>query len=597
MADQNQTKEGASQSKFESLLTRVRNLAVNTGILVAAGLILYAIFIEADDGSYVIQQISVPENFEKWVQGKDGVAAELRDTIGKLVRRARTDVAIKPVVQDSQQATEPEISVAGATFSAGYFVNALRAMLRKHYEVITGELSIVEPTSTRPIPPLLCQGLHKKEGEVKLILRLANEASGPIFEGEGPYQDVLMCGALTALRYIDPYSAAINLVQNDNTSEAGLDLVISALADARKRETAIWLQRLLGAFESDIPRGELARANILLAMGPKHYVEAKAAFSAANAEYAERHFGKPEWYAAHDGLATVLLLEKNYQEALAELQESLKWRSDYDSALYHVAEVYDSRSRDTLSHFDAKDTCQSLRDLDIARKKYRGLLVDNPGFAVAYIQDGIMLFQKVAFWKRNRALRCAEDDRKHETPGARDFGNARAELGRLEDETQSAFARGLTYDPTNPDAWFQWGGLLFQMQDPSLMQSRSVDNAERQSLLDAAISKYDRALELKNGDSYIWILRGEALATRAAITPRPSTIDYLRRAADSFCNSLERNTSDETLRNDARAQMEKASSSLEGWSCDLSNAPLAAKDSEATLQFAPALFGAAAGDP
>ncbi len=43
--------------------------------------------------------------------------------------------------------------------------------------------------------------------------------------------------------------------------------------------------------------------------------------------------------------------------------------------------------------------------------------------------------------------------------------------------------------------------------------------------------------------------------------------DYLRRAADAFCESSKKNTNQDGLRKDARGQMEKAASELQGWSC------------------------------
>jgi len=220
----------------------------------------------------------VPEDFGKEIRGEE-VAGLLRDEIAKFVKEGRTarevvstgadtdNYTLKPIIPST---TEPEVSVAGATFSPRYFADVLRSLFGRGYTRFSGELTDIAPDSATLPAPKLCPELSKSKRKVRLVLRVSDGTDAPFFEGEGSYEAVAACGALAAL-IIDPYSAAAYLGdRTDNPDPApkrqALALLASALSRSKREEAPISLENEFG-LHNDVPRGELIRANILLNHG------------------------------------------------------------------------------------------------------------------------------------------------------------------------------------------------------------------------------------------------------------------------------------------------------------------------------------------
>jgi hypothetical protein len=241
---------------IEQALDRLRKIALNILAIVATGIVMYAIWNDVWSGSYLIEQISVPEDFGKKVQDKVGVAALLRDDVGEFVKAARTDVAITPISQDRQ---EPDVTIAGTTLSFRYFADMLRDIVGHQYTRIAGELTTEEPATTSLGGSMSGSDDRKAEPRVRLVLREADGANGPFFEGEGTYHEVVKRGALEALKIIDPYSAASYLGRPGRSIEdqqEALALISSAISKSFRTEWPVWLQKF-NYFTSDVPRGEL----------------------------------------------------------------------------------------------------------------------------------------------------------------------------------------------------------------------------------------------------------------------------------------------------------------------------------------------------
>jgi hypothetical protein len=257
---------------IEQALDRLRKIALNILAIVATGIVAYAIWNDVWSGSYLIEPIATPEDFGKKVQDKVGVGALLRDDVGEFVKAAQNQVAIAPIPQDRQ---EPDITIAGSTLSFRYFADMLRDIVGHQYTRIAGELTTTEEPATTSLGGSMSGSDDRKaEPRVTLTLREADGANGPFFLAEGTYHEVVKRGALEALKIIDPYSPASYLGRGsiEDRREA-LALISSALSKS-----------------SDVPRGELARGNLLLAIA--QFADAEKHFQNANSEFAKRHSGR-----------------------------------------------------------------------------------------------------------------------------------------------------------------------------------------------------------------------------------------------------------------------------------------------------------------
>ena len=151
-----------------------------------------------------------------------------------------------------------------------------------------------------------------------------------------------------------------------------------------------------------------------------------------------------------------------------------------------------------------------MQDFYQARRSYANLTGLYPNFAVAYSQQGILFLQLYAYVKTNGTLNCG--------PGPafpEEIDALYESLPQLESQTEMSFREALVRDPSIADAWFQLGTLLFQMQDPSLLQSTVRTSLERRRLLDQAVGHYRIARKLRKDDAYIWFLLGRALGERS----------------------------------------------------------------------------------
>ena len=513
-------------------------------VTAAIALVVLAIVSDAWSGSYLIEISPVPDDVVKIAGDKDKVGAALRDRIGSIVKASQRQAGVKPIVPEG---SEPEISVAGATFSLSYVVELIRKAIGHGYVSISGDLTLPTEGEVLLGSPY-CPNLSATSRPVKLVLRNSDEGGGPFFEAVGAYPEVLQCGALAALAQLEPLSAASRLGLDSSTAPAGLELAETAIAKSRQTEQQPRWRRAFG-FESAVPRGELTRGQVYMDMGPDHFEEAVAAFNLANQEYKARHRGDKDWYAAIDELAAIALLKADYKNALELADKALALNPTYDSALYHKAQIFDFRSRQVLRDITSTDTCEALADLEVARNAYTKLLESHPDFAVANVQFGIMALQQLAYWRQNKTSGCAARD-KNLSESAR-----KALFVNLENEMELRFSLGLAVDLNLSDGWFQWGIALYQMQDPAFLAIRDLDAHGRASLLHAAISKYENALSVKPKDPYIWELEGNAwvaLASLPEACPNQTCSEGAKRA---YCQSLAVNDGNDALLRDVRLRL------------------------------------------
>jgi tetratricopeptide (TPR) repeat protein len=232
-------------------------------------------------------------------------------------------------------------------------------------------------------------------------------------------------------------------------------------------------------------------------MGQAHFQEAIELFKQANIEYAKRQFGGNQWYPAFDGLATAYLEQENYEPAVVNVERSLALQPDYDSAMFHRAQIPDFEFRKTMAA--GANNCSALKKFDEARALYARLLEFHPDVAVGYLNQGIMMLNKATRLRFDGSVGCDIEDT--EIAGA---GGASVALEKIENETEEQFRKTISLDPKNGDAWMQWGILLRQRQLP-LPSERggALEDHLRRPLLASAIENLQRALQLKGADPFI----------------------------------------------------------------------------------------------
>jgi hypothetical protein len=104
------------------------------------------------------------------------------------------------------------------------------------------------------------------------------------------------------------------------------------------------------------------------------------------------------------------------------------------------------------------------------------------------------------------------------------------EFKKLVDEINIGFDNGLARDPNFFNGWYEWGRFLIWLMDKPDIQPQG---ASPDSIANAAIDKYDRAIGLVKTDTYLsevnayfWLRKAEALVRRKDLE---STPDSLRR--------------------------------------------------------------------
>jgi tetratricopeptide (TPR) repeat protein len=499
--------------KSTKFFVRVWSFILSGLTAIATVIVIYAVFIESWSGSYSIEPIPVPDAVGK-AYDKDAYTSLIRDDLDRLIVLSSTRVVIRPVGEDKA----PDVNVVGTTFSLSYVISVLRDLFRTQYKKISGNLIQYDGDVVARHPPTedtaLCPGLKPSDPKFRLVLRSSDSPSGPFFSGVGNYVDLAYCGALYTLALIDPLSAASYLGQAEETQPQAFAMLDKALAGATENERSIFPNWLIG--NSDIPRAALIRANILLGM--KKYPEAKTFFETAANEYSRRHILQKKWYPAFDGIATVFIMREDGKikkpevtYALNYVNRALEIDPTYDSALYHKAQIYDDYFRTLLTEaadLNAKaNTCDAYANFDKASEVYDSLRVLHPDFEVGYQNHGIMLLQKITYWRTHDNTGCNINNNPEmaKSPDSPiDAVELLLNLRSLEKTANWQFQYATILNHDDADAFYQWGILLDQEQDPGLRRKgETTDLDARRTLLISAIEKFQRAKLLRPTDDYI----------------------------------------------------------------------------------------------
>jgi tetratricopeptide (TPR) repeat protein len=352
---------------------------------------------------------------------------------------------------------------------------------------------------------------------------------------EGLYIDVIKHAAVATLAQIDPYAAAGAMAQGDEVEQQkALILVKSALNKSRAEERPPWQYRWL-PFESDLPRGELTEANVLFQLGK--FSDAREHFEAASKEFQLRDRHGSRWFAADDGLATTFIKENRLEEAKDAIKRSLEENPQYDSALYHSAEIDDNMSRRFFLEQTLSSFCEAEKSFAEAREKYTRLLEDHPTFAIGYTQEGTMMLIRLNWLRSHSIQNCDEPNAKPVEPSV--------VVQKWISETKQVLTVATIVDSKNPESWYELANLQFQLQNKNINYSITTQ-AERIKSLSEAIKDYNIAISLNPDDFNMWFRLGVALSSVATLNQKSSK-SLLNLASNAFCKALDLNKPHQTM--------------------------------------------------
>jgi tetratricopeptide (TPR) repeat protein len=542
MSEREDSEKAADQpsvARWSGRVARWSTKALSTLLFLCTGIVVLNVTVEVFGGSFTIDPISVPEEFAKKGISGETVSARIRDEMGRLESESRMGGegnTIRAIVESN---STPEINVLGTSISVRYIADALRDMLPFRYQKFSGYLSVADSSqSANESDAAEANSAISHQGQqprVKLVLRESHD-SKPLFDEEGPYDRVVRDGALAALQVADPYPAAINLSRRRAEHAEALALIDRTLYAPSRGG---W-QSALAAFLPDktVARGKLARAYVLMDMGKPQYDDARKAFEEANDEYvraqmsyyiyvrAQAPYLKGEhWDAALDGLTVLDIYENHYDNALRDAELAKNTNPDYESAFYHSAQADDEHFRAFVSGEVRLDVCEAFARARDAQKKYDQLIKKNSTFGAAYFQEAIMLARELAYVLANGPPKCDS-----KTIDLQELAVLVKNGQELAGTINNLFDMGLARDPNFFNGWYEWGRFLIWLMDkPDIQpQDTSLD-----SIANAAIEKYDRAIGLVKTDTYLsevnayfWLRKAEALVRRKDLE---STPDSLRR--------------------------------------------------------------------
>jgi tetratricopeptide (TPR) repeat protein len=518
--------------ELDQAFERARKIALNAVAVLAVALVAYAIVWEAFSGSYSTDPIAIPDQKSKSRFDGEALAAQLKDAVSIAWRggrssevfRLNSEPIIRPLAPDRG---EPTLNLTGTTISLRYFATLIRNIFGSAATRITGEMTLLAP-----LP-----GDQADIERVRLILRTSDN-EGPFFDRVGNYTDIISSAGIEILLKIDPLAGAGVLSANDPLR--ALTIVESFSAGLKKTELPVWAVRSLPV-TSQLPRLELTFGNIYLAMGQDSLGLAKAHFGRANEEYKLRNLAGQDWYAAQDGLATVAIyevgdnvradFEAGLREARAYVERALTLEPQYDSALYHDAEISDRHSRRLFEQLQSgglpqPEACRASEIVEDALRRYAKLLAAYPDFTYAYPARGVMLIQQLSWVRVHDLPQCLRE--RH--PDKQAF------VMELEKRVMQTFREALARDAKSADVYLQWGIML--------MERRKEPTEQRANTLKEAIDKLSRATNLKPENWYVWFRLAQAQAERAKLGYKDATKEQVRL---SFCRALENNNDEVTI--------------------------------------------------
>ena len=531
------------------------------GVLsIAVAIMTVRIGIEVFSGSFLIEPISVPEEFAKNGVTSDAVSARILDEIGIFESESRMGGLESTIKSIEEGGSTPEITVLGTGIPIRYVADALRDMLPFRYLKFSGALSNVERKSIAldvPLCPELANSQTESGSKVKLVLRETHD-SKPLLEAEGSYDDVMKCTALMVLTRVDPYPAAIFLSRHKNQHAEALALIEKNLSTKQEKGWLSILQRVFSR-NNNKARGELAEAYVLMDRGKQYYDDAKLAFENAGKNYVgelrsqaprcKEQYKEPYWDAASDGLSVLYSYWNKFDKASEEAQGALCLNSTFGSALYHEAQAYDQWFRNSINNITAShgQAFDALERLKAAKFNYERLQNDKRGtFGIAYTQEAIMLARELKYIKPAYLTSCKQYDFGGSRPCPLLCARSPSCVSRLRRRyIEGLFETGLAMDPDFFNGWYEWGLFLSWKYDEL---KDKTDNAERYQTITAAADKYDRATRLveqvpylSSVSNYFWLQKADALVKRSELPASTPTIKNQSKndARSAYCKYVQ----------------------------------------------------------
>ena len=317
-----------------TFLDSLRKAFINAAALFATAFVLWVVVEEMATGDYEVTTIDVSPHLAQDLPG-EAVSAALGDRITDDWRKASQSSPIRLIKQDNE---EPTITIGGSNLSIRYVAKMLRRQFHRPItEIGGGMVEVKAPGSGDALKgaaqPASGAGEVKSVVPLTVRLTLRNSAvpQSAFFDEEGPFDTVIQDAALASLGQIDPFAAVLA------GSQGTLD----------QRQQALRVARTTLAKERDGPQaGKSLLAEATAYVGLGRWEQAETDLNRAVAELQRPGADRTLLPFAHDGLATVYIVNRDWSKADEQASESLRGKEGkYDSAEYHRIEIKDEISR------------------------------------------------------------------------------------------------------------------------------------------------------------------------------------------------------------------------------------------------------------
>ena len=168
-------------------------------------------------------------------------------------------------------------------------------------------------------------------------------------------------------------------------------------------------------------------------------------------------------------------------DAAAKLKKAEEASPNYDSALFHEAEIAEIRAKNAITQFG----CQARADLDQATEKFRVVTGLKPDFSIAYYKIGVMWLKFLNYLQNGengQRKNCSDD-----------LSKMMRDVAAISNDN---LKMALRYDIYFADTWLQWSALAYQQAQIE------TDPTMKTSLFGLAIERNIRAVNFASLEFY-----------------------------------------------------------------------------------------------
>lgn len=436
------------------------------------------------------------------------LAYAIRDRVNMAFEKARIDQ--RNVIHIEVGEPQPiKVDLPNQKFSVTQLTDFLRDVFHVEPQEITGTLARIFPNGK-----LSVNNESESLRRYRLTLRKTGKTA-TLFDTYGPIESLIDGAAVSIIEETEPAIAA-NYVRN-----LGPSMQAEAIAKAQR---AVKLTDL--SIDSPTTKMDNRARQSWLVLGyalgdDQQFSESDKAFERAmiggDGDYSVR---------SYDGRAYVRIQAaqgagksekaKLLTEADGLLEEALAIKSNYDSALFHNAEIMSIRSHDAIN----TQGCAAKPIYDETSALFGAVIKQKSDFSIAYAKDAVLWLDFMNYIQNEHKLNCSQD------------------LSKLQQEVvqraEAAFQNAARFDIESGSNWLQWALLTFQ-------RAQLEPEINRSAFFDRSIEKNIRAVKLLPTDSFSVRRLHEALIELEKIRTNQKlngVDEYFRSGISTFCEAF-----------------------------------------------------------